>query len=46
MLGAIMSILGISVVNVALLHLQTDLVTDGGRLDYWTVTGYTLALAT
>ncbi|OAB87962.1 multidrug transporter [Janibacter melonis] len=49
-LGAIMSILDITVVNVALPHFQTDLATDGGRLDYstvaWTVTGYTLALAT
>ncbi|MBM6402786.1 DHA2 family efflux MFS transporter permease subunit [Phycicoccus sp. CSK15P-2] len=49
-LGAIMSILDITVVNVALRTLQVDFATDGVPLDYsavaWTVTGYTLALAT
>ncbi|GGL35702.1 DHA2 family efflux MFS transporter permease subunit [Phycicoccus endophyticus] len=49
-LGAIMSILDITVVNVALRTLQEDFATDGVPLDYstvaWTVTGYTLALAT
>ena len=49
-LGAIMSILDITVVNVALRTLQTDFAKDGVPLDYstvaWTVTGYTLALAT
>jgi EmrB/QacA subfamily drug resistance transporter len=49
-LGAIMSILDITVVNVALRTFQTAF-ADGGRpLAYsdvaWTVTGYTLALAT
>lgn len=49
-LGAIMSILDITVVNVALRTLQQDFAVDGVPLDYstvaWTVTGYTLALAT
>ncbi len=49
-LGAIMSILDITVVNVALRTLQTDFAKGGVPLDYstvaWTVTGYTLALAT
>ena len=50
-LGAIMSILDITVVNVALPHFQTDLAPAGQPpLDYstvaWTVTAYTLALAT
>lgn len=49
-LGAIMSILDITVVNVALPHFQTDLSTGPNPLRYstvaWTVTGYTLALAT
>ncbi|MGG5259411.1 DHA2 family efflux MFS transporter permease subunit [Phycicoccus avicenniae] len=49
-LGAIMSILDITVVNVALRTLQVDFAKDGVPLDYstvaWTVTGYTLALAT
>src|SRR4029079_15833207 len=50
-LGAIMSILDITVVNVALRTFQTAFVPKGSPpLDYstvaWTVTGYTLALAT
>lgn len=49
-LGAIMSILDITVVNVALPHFQTDLATGPEPLQYstvaWTVTAYTLALAT
>jgi EmrB/QacA subfamily drug resistance transporter len=49
-LGAIMSILDITVVNVALPTFQTTFGTDGHPLAYstvaWTVTGYTLALAT
>lgn len=49
-LGAIMSILDITVVNVALRTLQVDFAKDGVPLAYsdvaWTVTGYTLALAT
>lgn len=49
-LGAIMSILDITVVNVALRTFQTAFAKDGVPLDYstvaWTVTGYTLALAT
>ncbi len=49
-LGAIMSILDITVVNVALRTLQVDFAENGVPLDYstvaWTVTGYTLALAT
>jgi len=50
-LGAIMSILDITVVNVALRTFQNVFADPGGKpLDYslvaWTVTGYTLALAT
>jgi len=49
-LGAIMSILDITVVNVALRTFQTAFADGGAPLDYstvaWTVTGYTLALAT
>ena len=50
-LGSIMSILDITVVNVALPTFQRVFAGGGGeRLDYslvaWTVTGYTLALAT
>ncbi len=49
-LGAIMSILDITVVNVALRTFQTEFGTDGVPLPYstvaWTVTAYTLALAT
>ena len=49
-LGAIMSILDITVVNVALRTFQTVFADGGAPLDYsavaWTVTGYTLALAT
>ncbi|PKW27394.1 DHA2 family efflux MFS transporter permease subunit [Phycicoccus duodecadis] len=49
-LGAIMSILDITVVNVALRTFQNVFAVDGRPLDYsavaWTVTGYTLALAT
>ena len=49
-LGAIMSILDITVVNVALPTFQTDLADGAEPLAYstvaWTVTGYTLALAT
>ena len=49
-LGAIMSILDITVVNVALPTFQTAFGTAGHPLAYstvaWTVTGYTLALAT
>jgi EmrB/QacA subfamily drug resistance transporter len=49
-LGAIMSILDITVVNVALPTFQTAFGTPGHPLAYstvaWTVTGYTLALAT
>ncbi|GAB3113365.1 MFS transporter [Janibacter alkaliphilus] len=49
-LGAIMSILDITVVNVALPHFQTDLADGPQPLAYstvaWTVTAYTLALAT
>src|SRR6478752_2766038 len=49
-LGAIMSILDITVVNVALRTFQTVFAKDGEPLPYstvaWTVTGYTLALAT
>ena len=49
-LGAIMSILDITVVNVALRTFQTAFADGGVPLDYstvaWTVTGYTLALAT
>ncbi len=50
-LGAIMSILDITVVNIALTRFQTEFATDPSHpLDYstvaWTVTAYTLALAT
>src|SRR5690348_4607732 len=49
-LGAIMSILDITVVNVALPTFQTTFGSAGQPLAYstvaWTVTGYTLALAT
>jgi EmrB/QacA subfamily drug resistance transporter len=49
-LGAIMSILDITVVNVALPTFQTAFTGAGDPLPYstvaWTVTGYTLALAT
>jgi EmrB/QacA subfamily drug resistance transporter len=49
-LGAIMSILDITVVNVALPTFQTTFGSAGHPLPYstvaWTVTGYTLALAT
>jgi EmrB/QacA subfamily drug resistance transporter len=49
-LGAIMSILDITVVNVALPTFQTEFGSPGEPLPYstvaWTVTGYTLALAT
>jgi EmrB/QacA subfamily drug resistance transporter len=49
-LGAIMSILDITVVNVALPTFQTTFGTAGHPLQYstvaWTVTAYTLALAT
>ncbi|GAB3590294.1 MFS transporter [Angustibacter peucedani] len=49
-LGAIMSILDITVVNVALRTFQTVFADGGQPLAYsdvaWTVTGYTLALAT
>ena len=49
-LGAIMSILDITVVNVALPTFQTTFASVGHPLAYstvaWTVTGYTLALAT
>jgi EmrB/QacA subfamily drug resistance transporter len=49
-LGAIMSILDITVVNVALPTFETTFGTAGHPLAYstvaWTVTGYTLALAT
>ena len=48
-LGAIMSILDITVVNVALPDLQTTFTGEGDPLPYstvaWTVTAYTLALA-
>ncbi|TQS40558.1 DHA2 family efflux MFS transporter permease subunit [Cryptosporangium phraense] len=49
-LGAIMSILDITVVNVALPTFQTEFGSADAPLSYatvaWTVTGYTLALAT
>ncbi|KGN39970.1 DHA2 family efflux MFS transporter permease subunit [Knoellia aerolata] len=49
-LGAIMSILDITVVNVALPDLQTTFTGEDNPLPYstvaWTVTAYTLALAT
>lgn len=48
-LGAVMSILDITVVNVALPTFQTAFAEGGQPLDYstvaWTVTAYTLALA-
>jgi EmrB/QacA subfamily drug resistance transporter len=48
-LGMIMSILDITVVNVALPTFQTELAEKGQEIAYstvaWTVTGYTLALA-
>ncbi|MBA4607196.1 DHA2 family efflux MFS transporter permease subunit [Aeromicrobium sp. Marseille-Q0843] len=48
-LGAIMSILDVTVVNVALPTFQTELSTDGEPLAYatvaWTATAYMLALA-
>jgi len=48
-LGMIMSILDITVVNVALPTFQTELSSNGEAIAYstvaWTVTGYTLALA-
>src|SRR5690606_14164285 len=48
-LGAVMSILDITVVNVALPTFQTAVAEGGQPLDYstvaWTVTAYTLALA-
>src|SRR4029078_3962225 len=49
-LGAIMSILDITVVNVALPTFQIEFGTPGNPLPYstvaWTVTAYTLGLAT
>jgi EmrB/QacA subfamily drug resistance transporter len=49
-LGAIMSILDITVVNVALPTFQDEFGSPGNPVTYshvaWTVTGYTLALAT
>ena len=49
-LGAIMSILDITVVNVALPTFQQEFGTPDDPIAYshvaWTVTGYTLALAT
>lgn len=49
-LGALMSILDITVVNVALPTFQSEFGTDSQELAYshvaWTVTAYTLALAT
>ena len=49
-LGAIMSILDITVVNVALPTFQNEFATSSGPVAYstvaWTVTAYTLALAT
>ncbi len=49
-LGSIMAILDVTVVNVALPHFQTDLAPGDTPLAYstvaWTVTAYTLALAT
>jgi EmrB/QacA subfamily drug resistance transporter len=44
-LGAIMSILDVTVVNVAISHLTQDFATDLETIQ-WVVTGYTLALAT
>ncbi|MPZ96493.1 MAG: DHA2 family efflux MFS transporter permease subunit [Propionibacteriales bacterium] len=49
-LGAVMSILDITVVNVALPVFQAEFGTEGNEIAYshvaWTVTAYTLALAT
>jgi EmrB/QacA subfamily drug resistance transporter len=49
-LGAVMSILDITVVNVALPTFQVEFSTPGNEIAYshvaWTVTAYTLALAT
>ncbi len=45
MLGAIMSILDVTVVNVAINHLTQDFDTTLVTIQ-WVVTGYTLALAT
>ena len=49
-IGAIMSILDITVVNVALPTFQAEFGTTGHEVAYshvaWTVTAYTLALAT
>ncbi len=49
-LGAVMSILDITVVNVALPTFQADFGSPGNEIAYshvaWTVTAYTLALAT
>src|ERR1700710_2569962 len=49
-LGAIMSILDITVVNVALPTFETVFSSQGNTVSYahvaWTVTAYTLALAT
>jgi EmrB/QacA subfamily drug resistance transporter len=49
-LGAVMAILDITVVNVALPTFQDVFSDNGGQIPYstvaWTVTGYTLALAT
>src|ERR1044071_8641841 len=45
-LGAIMSILDITVVNVALPTFQTELGVEALSTVAWTVTAYTLALAT
>ncbi|WP_018657849.1 DHA2 family efflux MFS transporter permease subunit [Actinomadura flavalba] len=44
-LGAVMSILDVTVVNVALKHLTEDFNTDLATIQ-WVATGYTLALAT
>jgi len=44
-LGSIMSILDITVVNVALPTFQTEFEVDAYSTVAWTVTGYTLALA-
>ncbi|MFT4300003.1 MAG: DHA2 family efflux MFS transporter permease subunit [Aeromicrobium sp.] len=44
-LGSIMSILDITVVNVALPTFQSDFKVDAYSTVAWTVTGYTLALA-
>ena len=49
-LGAVMSILDITVVNVALPTFQVEFGSPGNEIPYshvaWTVTAYTLALAT